>query len=55
MYQKLIIAGNLGGDPEMRYTADGDAVTSFSVATNRKWTGADGQPGQQTTWYRVSV
>ncbi len=38
MYSKLIIAGNLGGDPELRYTADGKAVTSFSVATNRKWT-----------------
>ena len=55
MYSKLIIAGNLGGDPELRYTADGKAVTSFSVATNRKWTGADGQQQQQTTWYRVSV
>lgn len=55
MYQKVVIVGNLGGDPEMRYTPQGDAVTSFSVATSRKWTGADGQPGEETTWFRVSV
>ena len=55
MYQKVIIVGNLGSDPEMRYTAQGDAVTSFSVATNRRWTGRDGQPGEETTWFRVSV
>lgn len=55
MYQKVVIAGNLGGDPEMRYTPQGDAVTSFNVATNRRWTGRDGQPGEETTWFRVSV
>lgn len=43
MYQKLIIVGNLGGDPELRYTPSGDPVTSFSVATNKKWSGQDGQ------------
>lgn len=56
MYQKIIIAGNLGGDPEMRYMPDGTAVTNFSVATNRRWT--DGQSGEQreeTIWFRVSV
>jgi single-strand DNA-binding protein len=36
MYQKIIIAGNLGRDPEMRYTPSGQAVTNFSVATNRQ-------------------
>ncbi len=55
MYQKVTIVGNLGHDPELKYTAQGDAVTSFSVATNRKWTGADGQPAEETTWFRVSV
>jgi len=55
MYQKIIIVGNLGNDPELRYTPQGDAVTSFSVATNRRWTGRDGQPGEETTWFRVSV
>ena len=56
MYQKIIIVGNLGGDPEMRYMPDGTAVTNFSVATNRRWT--DGQSGEQrdeTTWFRVSL
>ena len=55
MYQKVIIVGNLGSDPELRYTPQGDAVTSFRVATNRRWTDRDGQPGEETTWFRVSV
>jgi single-strand DNA-binding protein len=55
MYQKLTIVGNLGGDPEMRYTPSGQAVTNFSVATNRRWTGSDGQQQEETTWFRVSV
>lgn len=56
MYQKIIIVGNLGRDPEMRYMPDGTAVTSFSVATNRRWTDrATGQPVDETTWFRVSV
>ncbi len=47
MYQKLIIIGNLGKDPEMRYTTDGKAVTTFSVAaSNRK---------DETVWFRVST
>lgn len=56
MYQKIIIVGNLGRDPEMRYMADGTAVTSFSVATNRRWNDRQtGQPVDETTWFRVSV
>lgn len=55
MYQKLIIVGNLGRDPEMRYTQDGTPVTSFSVATNRRWTNQDGSPGEETIWFRVSA
>ncbi len=55
MYQKVIIVGNLGRDPEMRYTSDGTPVTSFSVATNRRWTNADGSPGEETVWFRVSA
>lgn len=56
MYQKVIIVGNLGGDPQMRYMPDGTAVTSFTVATNFSWN--DRQSGQrvdETTWFRVSV
>ncbi|MCP5101345.1 MAG: single-stranded DNA-binding protein [Chloroflexi bacterium] len=56
MYQKVIIIGNLGRDPEMRYMPDGTAVTNFNVATNRRWTDkASGQPVDETTWFRVSV
>jgi single-strand DNA-binding protein len=55
MYQKVMIAGNLGRDPEMRYTPDGTPVTSFSVATNRRWTSPDGGRGEETTWFRVTA
>ena len=52
MYAKLTIVGNLGGDPEMRYTPDGTPVTNFSVAVNRRWNNADGSQGEETLWYR---
>lgn len=55
MYQSTTIVGNLGKDPEMRYTPSGTPVTSLSVATNRKYTGSDGQVVKETTWFRVSV
>lgn len=55
MFQTLIIAGNLGKDPEMRYTPGGQAVTSFNVATNRSYTDSNGQAKKETTWFRVSV
>jgi single-strand DNA-binding protein len=55
MYQQIIIVGNLGRDPEMRYTPSGTPVTSMNVATNRKYTGSDGQVVKETTWFRVSV
>ena len=55
MYQSITIVGNLGKDPEMRYTPSGTPVTSMNVATNRKYTGADGALVKETTWFRVSV
>lgn len=55
MYQKLVIVGNLGKDPEMRYAPNGDAVTSLNVAANRKYTDKSGQLVKETTWFRVSV
>jgi single-strand DNA-binding protein len=55
VYHKIIIAGNLGRDPEMRYTPDGTPVTDFSVATNRRWTNADGSQGEETVWFRVTA
>ncbi len=55
MFQQLILIGNLGSDPELRYTADGTPVTHFSVAVNRRWTKEDGSQGDETTWFRVTV
>jgi single-strand DNA-binding protein len=55
MYQKVIIVGNLGRDPEMRYTPDGTPVTNFSVATNRRWNNPDGSQGEETVWFRVTA
>lgn len=54
MYQQCTIVGNLGRDPELRYTPGGQAVTDFSVAVNRKWTSKDGSPGEETTWFKVT-
>lgn len=54
-YHTIILVGNLGKDPEMRYTPSGQAVTNFNVATNRQYTGSDGQTVKETTWFRVSV
>jgi single-strand DNA-binding protein len=56
MYQKIIIVGNLGRDPEMRYMNDGTAVTDLRVATSRKWNDkASGESREETLWFRVSV
>ncbi len=50
MFCKLIIVGNLGRDPEMRYTPSGQPVTQFSVATNRRWTDREtNEPKEETT------
>lgn len=54
MYQKTIVIGYLGKDPEMRYTPTGVPVTSFSVATSRKWTNQNGESQEKTTWFRVT-
>ena len=50
---KAIIVGNLGRDPEVRYTPDGKAVTSFSVATTDKWRDKDGNSQERTEWHRI--
>jgi len=48
-----MIIGNVGRDPEMRYTPNGSAVTTFSVAVSRRWTGQDGQQQDETEWFNV--
>ncbi len=55
MYQKIVVVGNLGRDPEMRYLPSGQAVTSFSIATSNKFTGSDGQLVEETTWFRITA
>ncbi len=55
MFHKIILVGNLGKDPEMRYTPGGQPVTSFSVASNRKFTDSSGQAIEETIWFRISV
>ena len=55
MFSKIIIVGNVGKDPEMRYTPSGKAVTSFSVATNRQYTNNNGETIKETTWFRISA
>lgn len=55
MYHTIIIVGNVGRDPEMRYTPSGQAVTNFSVATNRQYTGSDGNQVKETIWFRIST
>ncbi len=55
MFHEIIIVGNLGRDPEMRYTPSGQAVTNMSVATNRQYTASNGEQVKETIWFRVSV
>jgi single-strand DNA-binding protein len=54
-FNKVIIVGNLGRDPELKHTPQGTAVCKFSVATSERRKSADGQIEETTTWFRVSV
>ena len=52
---KVILIGNLGRDPELRYTQSGSAVANFTLATNEKWRDKDGNNQERTEWHRVVV
>ena len=52
---KIIVIGNVGRDPEMRYTPSGQGVTSFSVASNRRYRTAAGEQREETEWFNVSA
>jgi single-strand DNA-binding protein len=52
---KILLIGRVGGDPEMRFTPDGTAVTSFSMAANRSTRQPDGSFKEETEWFRVSA
>jgi single-strand DNA-binding protein len=56
MWQQLILVGNLGRDPELRYTPTGTAVCDFSVAVNRQWKDRESdEQHKETTWFRVTA
>ena len=52
---RVILIGNLGRDPELRYTAGGQPVASFSVATNERWNDREGKTQERTEWHRIVV
>ena len=52
---KITVIGHLGRDPEMRYTPNGQAVTSFSVASSRRYTTSAGEQKEETEWFNVSA
>lgn len=55
MWHQVLIVGNVGKDPEIRYTPSGQVVTSFSVATNRQYTTGGGEQVKETIWFRVTT
>lgn len=52
---KVILVGNLGKDPELRYTPSGDAVATFTLATSERFKGRDGQMQEKTEWHNIVV
>jgi single-strand DNA-binding protein len=50
---KIMVIGNVGTDPEMRYTPNGNPVTTFRIATSRSYTAQDGERRQETEWFTV--
>jgi single-strand DNA-binding protein len=52
---KVILIGNLGRDPEMRYMPSGDAIASFSIATTESWKDKQGHKQEKTEWHRISM
>src|SRR3990167_5440897 len=52
---KVILIGNVGRDPEIRFTTSGEPIANFSLATSEKWTDKGGQKQERTEWHRVEV
>lgn len=53
MINKVILIGNLGADPEIRYTQSGTPVVNFRIATTERWKSQDGQQQEQTEWHQI--
>ena len=52
---KVMLIGNLGRDPELRYTQNGQAVANFTLATNESWNNKSGEREERTEWHRIVV
>lgn len=52
---KVILIGNIGADPELRYTPNGSAVSNFNIATNESWNDKSGERQERTEWHRIVV
>ena len=52
---KIMVIGNVGTDPDMRYTPSGSAVTSFRLATNRRYTMSSGEQREETEWFTITA
>ena len=55
MYQQIVLIGNLGNDPELRYTPSGVPVASFNLAVKKSWSDSEGGKQEKTTWFRVTA
>ncbi|HEY4934632.1 MAG TPA: single-stranded DNA-binding protein [Terriglobales bacterium] len=53
--QKVLLIGNLGRDPEVKYSQQGTAIAQFSVATTERWKDKDGEPQEHTEWFAVKA
>jgi single-strand DNA-binding protein len=54
-FQQVTILGNVGRDPEVRYSSNGNAIASLSIATSRKWKSQDGERHEETEWHRLTA
>lgn len=54
-FQQVTILGNVGRDPEVRYSSNGNAIANLSVATSRKWKSQDGERHEETEWHRLTA
>jgi single-strand DNA-binding protein len=54
-FSRVVLVGNLGRDPEMRYSQNGTPITNFTIAVNRRRRGTDGNYQDETDWYRISL
>ena len=52
---KILVIGNVGTDPDMRYTPNGSPVTSFRLATNRRYSTASGEQREETEWFTITA